>query len=67
VTEVGAPVAIDIGQHTAPSERQAKVFEGPGYNKVLHGPAIANSVGLPRLRAACPVSERWITRLEALA
>ncbi|MBT9558191.1 MAG: DUF4276 family protein [Myxococcales bacterium] len=37
------------------------------YNKRLHGPAIAASVGLPALRATCPVFHRWVTRLEAVA
>ncbi len=67
VSAAGEPEAIDNGQHTAPSKRLAKVFDDPSYDKVLHGPAIANSVGLPALRAACPVFDRWITRLEAVA
>lgn len=67
VAQAGEPEAIDNGQHTAPSKRLAKVFDDPSYDKLLHGPVIANSVGLPALRAACPVFDRWIRRLEALA
>lgn len=65
--EVGAlqPELINDGPETAPSKRLLKVL--PAYRKVVDGPAIAQSIGIQRLRAACPHFGQWLTRLEQLA
>lgn len=65
--EVGAlqPELINDGPETAPSKRLLK--ELPAYRKVVDGPAIAQSIGIQRLREACPHFCQWLTRLEQLA
>lgn len=59
------PEDINDGIETAPSKRLATSI--PGYDKALHGPLAAESVGLPVLRQACPRFDAWVTRLEQLA
>jgi hypothetical protein len=57
---------INDGRSTAPSKR---IFEEvPKYetNKATAGPDIAEFIGLPRLREACPHFDAWVTRLERL-
>lgn len=65
--EVGdrPPELINDGPETAPSKRLLK--ELPAYNKVVDGPAIAQQLGIQRLRKACPHFCQWLTRLEQLA
>ena len=50
---------------TAPSKRITQIL--PHYNKVVHGPQIAQTVGLPTIRRECPRFSAWVTRLESLA
>lgn len=62
-----APEEIDDGPQTAPSKRLERAIETYKEQKPLAGPAIAASIGLPRLREACPHFNRWIDQLERLA
>ena len=57
----------DINDHprTAPSKRIAKVI--PRYRKPLHGPLLAEEIGLDGIRAECPRFHAWVMRLESLA
>ena len=57
----------DINDHpqTAPSKRIAKVI--PRYRKPLHGPLLAEKIGLDRIRVECPRFDAWVKRLESLA
>ena len=57
----------DINDHsqTAPSKRIAKVI--PRYKKPLHGPLLAEKIGLDGIRAECPRFNAWVKRLESLA
>jgi len=59
------PEDVNDGPETAPSKR----LEGsiPSYRKTLHGPLVAEAVGLPSLRRACPRFDAWVSRLEGLA
>ena len=58
-----APEEIDDGYETYPSRRLARAVRG--YRKVAHGPAIAQRIGLPAIRAACPRFDAWCRWLEA--
>ena len=57
----------DINDHsqTAPSKRIAKVI--PRYKKPLHGPLLAEKIGLDGIRVECPRFNAWVKRLESLA
>ena len=59
------PEDIDDHPRTAPSKRIAKVI--PGYRKPLHGPLLAEEIGLDQIRAECPRFHAWVMRLESLA
>ncbi len=56
----------DINDHpeTAPSKRIAHII--PRYKKVLHGPKLADQIGLDRIRAVCPRFNAWISHLESM-
>lgn len=61
------PEDIDEGEQTAPSKRLVR--ELPQYKglKSTAGPQIAENIGLPVLREACPHFNDWITKLENLS
>lgn len=59
------PEDVNDGATTAPSKRLSRYV--PGYDKALHGPIVAEDVGLSVLRAKCPRFNQWIEKLEALA
>lgn len=56
---------INNGPQTAPSKRIAAVFAPGQYSKVVHGPLIAEAIGLPRIRAECRGFDDWVSALEA--
>ena len=58
------PEDINDDPGTAPSKCIGRVI--PRYNKVTHGPALAVTIGLGRIRAECPRFDVWVTRLESL-
>jgi hypothetical protein len=59
----------DINDHpnTAPSKLLLDVFTKPAFSKTLHGPLIAERIGLDVMREACPGFGAWLSRLESLA
>lgn len=59
------PEHINDSPTTAPSKRIKALL--PRYNKVLHGPLVAEETGLDRIRNECPRFNGWLTRLESLA
>lgn len=59
------PEDINDRPETSPSKRIVRVL--PRYKKVLHGPELADQIGLDRIRAACPRFNAWIAHLESLA
>ena len=59
------PEHINDNPTTAPSKRIEALI--PTYNKVLHGPLVANETGLDRIRNECPRFNEWLSRLESLA
>ncbi len=56
-----SPEAIDQGYETAPSRRIRRHV--PRYDKVAHGTDLTRAIGLPRLRAACPGFDEWLSTL----
>ena len=58
------PEDINDDRDTAPSKRIEALI--PRYRKRLHGPLVAESTGLERIRAECPRFDGWVRRLEAL-
>lgn len=59
------PEQINNSPQTAPSKRILALV--PEYRKTLHGPLIAEDIGLDTIRAQCPHFDNWIERLQALA
>jgi hypothetical protein len=59
-----SPEEIDDGPETHPSRRIERLL--PAYQKVRHGPLIAEQIGLATIRARCPHFDAWLGRLEAL-
>jgi hypothetical protein len=64
ITECGEPENIDDSPDTAPSRR----LEGLSgrFKKTSSGIAIAKAIGLTKMRASCPVFNRWLTTVENL-
>jgi hypothetical protein len=60
-----SPEDVNDGAETAPSKRLSQHV--PGYDKTLHGPIVAEDVGLLGLREKCPRFHQWVQKLEALA
>ncbi len=58
------PEDINDDSETAPSKRLGRAI--PRYDKVLHGPALAATIGLDTIRAECPRFDAWVARLESL-
>lgn len=64
IGQFNSPEEINEGQDTHPAARITQVL--PEYRKALHGPLIAERIGLPNLRARCPHFAAWLNYLEAL-
>lgn len=62
--QFSSPEDIDDGVETAPSKRIKQAF--PQYAKLLHGPKIAQEVGLEALRRTCRHFGDWLDWLESL-
>jgi hypothetical protein len=58
------PELINDGQHTHPKARIRRHI--PEYDENVHGPLLAEEIGLQNLRARCPHFAEWLTRLETL-
>jgi hypothetical protein len=61
----GLPEQINDNPNTAPSKRILALV--PHYKKPLHGPLIAEDIGLDAMRHACPHFNDWLQRLDQLA
>lgn len=59
-----SPEHINDGQNTHPSARLRCLT--PRYNKVRHGVAVFDEIGIERIRAECRHFDQWVTRLEEL-
>ena len=58
------PEDINDNPATAPSKRIKRLI--PRYRKTLHGPEVAQEVGLDGIRSQCPRFDAWVCRLESL-
>ena len=58
------PEHINDRPDTAPGRRIANVI--PRYNKGVYGYSVAQQIGLPAIRSACPRFAAWLARLESL-
>ena len=61
----GGPEYINDGPETHPAARLQHLLR-PRYNKLRHGIALCDLVGLDRIRAQCSHFDRWLTRMETL-
>lgn len=69
VAEKGDPEKVNDSYATCPSRRiesACKTHTKQNYDKVFHGPMIAEKIGLEKIRAACPLFSNWLTKLEAM-
>ncbi len=63
--QFATPEHINDSPQTAPSKRILSVC-GPKYQKALHGPELAFSMGLDTIRRECPKFSAWMDVLERL-
>ncbi|MCK4658206.1 MAG: DUF4276 family protein [Phycisphaerae bacterium] len=62
--EAGNPEAINDNYDTCPSRRITRLVQR--YRKCVHGPIVAQRIGLETLRAECEHFATWIEKLEQL-
>lgn len=65
LAECGSPERINTGYETAPSRRLLEWTDGR-YAKASRGIAIARSIGIDKMRQACPNFNAWLCALERL-
>ena len=58
------PELINDTPNNAPSYRLKRLISG--YNKIVYGAILAESIGLQQIRNKCPRFHQWITNLENL-
>ncbi len=58
------PEEINNSPHTAPSKRIIEAL--PAYKKTLHGPIIAEEIGIDSMRRQCPHFNEWIEKILVL-
>jgi hypothetical protein len=63
--EFQSPEEINDRPDLAPSRRITRLV--PTYSKTIHGPLIAQRIGLDGIRAKCPHADAWFTDLESFA
>ncbi len=56
------PEMINDQVHTSPSHRLKRIILG--YNKIVYGNIIAETIGLPQIRSKSPRFNGWIIKLE---
>ena len=59
------PEHINDSPETAPSKLLARILK-PRYRKTLHGPDLANRIGLDEICEKCPHFRQWFDRIRAL-
>lgn len=64
LAECGEPEKINDNINTAPSIRLARLSDQ--FKKTATGIAIAKEIGIEKMRAACPLFNAWLARLEKL-
>jgi hypothetical protein len=64
LAEYASPEEINDRPETAPSKRIAALMSG--YQKIVMGSSIAETIGLATMRQRCPHFNQWLTHLEQL-
>jgi hypothetical protein len=64
VAQFPNPEFINGVKATAPSERLGKIIRG--YNKIVYGSLLAQSIGLEKIRNKCLRFNEWILKMEKL-
>ena len=59
------PEKINDHKTSAPSKRLKQLSQN--FRKKSTGIAIAEEIGIPKMRTACPIFDAWLKRLESLA
>ncbi len=67
LAQCGEPEKINDNTDTAPSKRLKKLRKRIGFKKTITGIAIAQAIGIPKMRSKCPLFHDWLTKLESLA
>jgi len=65
--ECKEPEAINNSSETAPSKRLDTLLLPHKFKKTTTGIAIAEAIGIPKMREKCPNFNTWISSLEKLA
>ena len=66
LAQFASPEDVNNSPQTAPSKRLIKHWPNYAHAKPHYGVLIANKIGLPSIRAACPRFNAWVTGLENL-
>lgn len=61
LSECGSPECVNTGINTAPSKRLIKW--NPYYTKTQNGHKIAQEIGIPTIRKACPLFNEWLNQI----
>ncbi|SFN79054.1 DUF4276 family protein [Xenorhabdus japonica] len=64
--ECGEPESINNSPQTAPSKRLEKWSANGTFGKTTTGIAIAEKIGIPKMREKCPLFNEWLCRFEIL-
>ena len=64
LAECGEPESINDHSATAPSKRLERLNER--FKKTSTGINIAKAIGIPKMRSACPLFNKWLEQLEKL-
>jgi len=59
------PEMINNNKSTSPSHRLKRIISG--YNKIVYGNIIAETIGLPRMRQKSPRFNNWLQILENIS
>jgi hypothetical protein len=65
VEECGEPEKINKGPQTAPSKRLNNLKPNGKFKKTTEGIAIAEQIGIDKMRASCPLFNIWLNQIEA--
>lgn len=66
LAQFAGPEEVNNSPQTAPSKRLIRHWPNYAHAKPHYGVLIAQKIGLPTIRAACPRFNSWVTRLENL-
>ena len=56
------PEMINNSPETSPSHRLLRIIKG--YNKIVYGNIIAETIGIETIRTKCPRFNEWLTQIE---